>query len=237
MRKTFIGLTLLASGLTVSAQAQSDGIPAEFPPSSFEGNQFVDSQGCAFIRAGISGVVTWVPRVDRQRNQLCHFQPTFAVVAEEVAPEVEATVMAEADAVPEAEDVIDAPVTTALAPLEIEVPVARQITQVAPVAAPMIEAPAEPEIPRMTLAQVCAAMAANGKTYINAATGQPVQCSVTTARATPKISIPFFTQPEIPASNPTTSVRNVPNPPAGYRRVWSDGRLNTQRGIPSAKSQ
>ena len=40
------------------AQAQSSGVLADFPPSSFNSNQFVDSAGCAFIRAGVGGAVT-----------------------------------------------------------------------------------------------------------------------------------------------------------------------------------
>ncbi len=72
-------LALIFSGQSV--QAQSNGVPAEFPPSSFSGNQFVDSEGCAFMRAGVGGLVNWVPRVDRRRNQLCSFQSTFAQAA------------------------------------------------------------------------------------------------------------------------------------------------------------
>ncbi len=65
---------LLSSG---GVQAQSFRTqPAEFPPASYKGKQFVDSAGCVFIRAGIDGNVTWVPRVSRKRQGVCGFKPT-----------------------------------------------------------------------------------------------------------------------------------------------------------------
>ena len=38
----------------------------------------------------------------------------------------------------------------------------------------------------------------------------------------------------VPASNPDTVVTTNPRPPAGYERVWTDGRLNPHRGLPGA---
>ena len=72
---------VVSIGVLDAKSLRNAGEPAEFPPSSFKGKQYVDSKGCVFIRAGISGNVTWVPRVSRSREQICRQKPTFARAA------------------------------------------------------------------------------------------------------------------------------------------------------------
>ncbi|SFK04145.1 SPOR domain-containing protein [Celeribacter neptunius] len=74
--------TLGVSALSLKEAAarslyNADG-PAEFPPLSYKGTQYVDSRGCAYVRSGDGAAVHWVPRVTRSRQVLCGFKPTFA---------------------------------------------------------------------------------------------------------------------------------------------------------------
>lgn len=60
--------------------------PAELPPPDYAGEQYVDSRGCMFVRAGTAAQVIWVPRVSRDGTPSCDNPPSGrrVPVAEEI---------------------------------------------------------------------------------------------------------------------------------------------------------
>lgn len=91
-KKRIASLAILAATCAftfgeVAAQSLArDTGPAEQPPASFTGNQYVDSRGCVYIRAGVDGNTNWVPRVSRNRQLVCGLTPSLGGTATAAAP-------------------------------------------------------------------------------------------------------------------------------------------------------
>ncbi len=77
----------LAALAALPASAQRGG-PAELPPPGFTGQQYVDSKGCLYVRAGFGGQTNWVARLGSNRRPLCGQPPTREAMARGAAPVV-----------------------------------------------------------------------------------------------------------------------------------------------------
>ena len=71
------GLVLsTALALAMPVRAELPG-PAELPPKGYGGQQYVDSKGCLFVRAGQTpDQPVWVPRVTREGRPMCDNPPS-----------------------------------------------------------------------------------------------------------------------------------------------------------------
>ena len=85
--KHLIGAACLAAFWSWAAalSISEAGPPVGLPPVSFEGVTFVDQRGCLYIRTGPADAPVWVPRVTRQGDVMCGFEPSLA--APEAAPD------------------------------------------------------------------------------------------------------------------------------------------------------
>lgn len=184
----FLVAAVVAAVIDAGAVQAQVAVPAEFPPSSFTGNQFIDSTGCAFIRAGISGIVSWVPRVDRNREQLCGFQPTFPGGAPIEVMATEGLII----------NIPQAPAAPVAATAPIQTVASLPLFSPAPTPAPTPEVtPSAPAAPTMTRATLCEGKYGVQPGYVSSRTGLPIDCGaapvaapvVVAASATPSMTL------------------------------------------------
>lgn len=203
-------MTAVSVGAANAKSLRNAGIPADFPPSSFKGKQYVDSNGCVFIRAGISGNVTWVPRVSRSRQQICQQKPTFAKVQKPDVPVV-------VDVAPSAPKPVTKPAPTQVVTPK---PTPKRVVRT-PVAKP---APAPKRIVRAPTPKPVA----KPTRRVVRRVAQPAVVAAPKPVAVPK-----------PAPKRIVRIAMPSKPPAGYTTVWTDGRHNQNRarGTATGKAQ
>lgn len=137
-------LAAALGGSALPAWAELSG-PANPPPASFQGMQYIDAQGCLFLRAGFGAKTVWVPMIDQNRKPICGMAPTFGGAAQvaaaaPVAPPAPAPAPVQAPA--------PAP---AAKPVAVAAPPAAMPAAAAPVVAPVV-APAPPPVVAVAVA-------------------------------------------------------------------------------------
>ncbi len=242
----------------IGAQAQSIaqiGGPAELPPASYRGLQYVDSRGCVFMRVESSGAARWYPRVNAARKPVCNqARPQVVADTAEDIPAVAPKVMA---AAPVAVTAVPAPVMKPkAAPMETVasrmMPKAA-VTPIAPVAAARavdtryeaarMAGPSKGQIGCYTSAPVAEVVRLrNGGTAVMCTRGDGTTVGwrppIYPAGSPPGVSLRDPVQVTRATGNPASmasesypqNAGNVTAVPKGYRLAWKDGRLNPMRG-------
>ncbi|MEY8883468.1 SPOR domain-containing protein [Donghicola sp. XS_ASV15] len=227
-----------ATACLVSTGAACAQTPVNFPPSDFEGRQFVDNKGCAYIRVGVGPTVDWIPRMTRSRDQVCGLQPTFRTPTQTVeAPAAPTPTPAPAAKpapapakvavapTPQPKVVVAAPATTTkrtaksaptptVASKVATRPTVASRTVLAPTSVTSSQAVRTASAPSAVGSSVCPERTGVSAQYTNS---QGVRCGPQSVSPVKVLSVGGANQP-------------LPEPPKGYTRIWQDDRLNPYRG-------
>ncbi|MBD3664296.1 SPOR domain-containing protein [Sulfitobacter sp. TSTF-M16] len=223
--------------------------PAEFPPATYKGKQYVDSKGCVFIRAGIDGDVSWVPRVTRDRKTVCGFKPSLAPSETAAAP----TPVAPPAVAPE-QITIDSPQLASAKPARNTLPapaprptVVRQ-TAAKPRVAATAQRPAQAVArPKRHGATACPEASDVAQPYLQNSRHAPVRCGPQTEpiaglRSQKSVPQTGVARRHTAVTRVDAHTRIVPKHvainrlnttnvtvPKGYKTAWDDDRLNPRR--------
>ncbi|MBA4350924.1 MAG: hypothetical protein C0427_06720 [Rhodobacter sp.] len=254
-------LTLGMGAFAALAQSTADvGGPRELPPASFTGQQYVDSRGCVFLRAGLGARVNWVPRVDRNRNAMCGYPPTMGGGTRQVAA-APVTAPAPPPAPVVRQQAPQVRVTAAEPPPESYVPAPVRVARpaapvVAPMPAPVVAAAPARQGGGMRVACTTAAPVAqrlrltNGGSVIVCTRGDgtleglrapiyPPGSPVGASLEAPSAHVVPLGQPS-GIGHGSKGARVVDHGvavPKGYKLAWEDDRLNPLRGVGTAQGQ
>ena len=226
--------------------------PAELPPASYKGQQYVDSRGCVFLRAGYGGRETWVPRVSRERKQLCGYPASGQAVetAEAAVPAPVAPPPVKPAAAPAASAAVKAPAAKSAAPAKV--------SRASPVS-PALSAAVLPDTDGMRLA--CPASSPVPQRIEMQGGGSSLLCTrgdgslegvsfpQLVAGSTAGLATGYDAWTSPAAKGGTSFSANtvalspraraagdfMPEPPPGYKLAWKDGRLNPNRGRGTAQ--
>lgn len=236
-----IGVVFFAVSATAASAQGLNSIrgPAEEPPPGYQGRQYVDSAGCIFVRAGVGGNITWVPRVDRDRRQICGQTPTPGRAATAVAQTPRTAPAPSPTAVPR----------PAAAPVTVAPPVAAR-----PAPPPALAAAPAPAVPAgvvvltasagapsasdaAVLGNVCEQRRPGGNYRVTIGSRQfTVRCGPQTQRTADKTQSVAPRRASVPESTRDAGFGIAV--PEGYQPAHEPGRLNPYRaqGTPEGEA-
>lgn len=233
-------LAAALGSLVLPARAELSG-PVNPPPASFQGMQYVDAQGCLFLRAGFGARTVWVPMIDQNRKPICGMAPTFGGAAQVAAAEPEPAPEPAPAARPAPVVPVAAPSMPSVKPAAVPpgrsyqaVPLGQTVATCAN-AAPVLE--------RVVLrsggsALVCTlgdgTLAGWQPPHFPAGTG--VGAALGYVTATPdNLRGARLAGAVAPAAGVAAAA--IPTPPKGWKLAWDDDRLNPMRGVGTAVGQ